>query len=84
MSTSTSDMNESQLCTYVLLSNTIMNNMKNLSFCFFITADEHVFVVPSRAIKVPVDMSVWEKSEAYFVSFSFLFIFLFSIYHKIL
>lgn len=42
---------------------------------FFIIADEHVFVVPSRAIKVPVDMSVWEKSEAYFVSFSFFVLF---------
>lgn len=48
----------------------IMNNIKNYFF-FFIIADEHVFVVPSRAIKVPIDMSVWEKSEAYFVS-SFL------------
>lgn len=75
MSTSTSDMNESQLCTYVLLSNTIMNDIKNLFLFFFIIADEHVFVVPSRAIKVPVDMSVWEKSEAYFVSFSFFVLF---------
>ncbi|XP_047344827.1 serine/threonine-protein phosphatase 2A activator-like isoform X2 [Vespa velutina] len=48
MSTSTSNMNESQL------------------------SDEHVFVVPSRAIKVPVDMSVWEKSEAYFEYLGFI------------
>ncbi|XP_046836061.1 serine/threonine-protein phosphatase 2A activator [Vespa crabro] len=48
MSTSTNNMNESQL------------------------SDEHVFVVPSRAIKVPVDMSVWEKSEAYFEYLGFI------------
>ncbi|XP_035717195.1 serine/threonine-protein phosphatase 2A activator-like [Vespa mandarinia] len=35
-------------------------------------SDEHVFVVPSRAIKVPVDMSVWEKSEAYFEYLGFI------------
>ncbi|KAL2725202.1 serine/threonine-protein phosphatase 2A activator-like [Vespula squamosa] len=34
--------------------------------------DEHVFVVPSRAIKVPIDMSVWEKSEAYFEYLGFI------------
>ncbi|KAF7407297.1 hypothetical protein HZH68_002040 [Vespula germanica] len=35
-------------------------------------SDEHVFVVPSRAIKVPIDMSVWEKSEAYFEYLGFI------------
>lgn len=34
--------------------------------------DEHVFVVPSRAIKVPLDMAVWEKSEAYFEYLGFI------------
>lgn len=35
-------------------------------------SDEHVFVVPHRAIKVPADMSIWEKSEAYFEYLGFI------------
>ncbi|OAD60177.1 Serine/threonine-protein phosphatase 2A activator, partial [Eufriesea mexicana] len=30
-----------------------------------ILADDHEFVVPKKSIKVPSDMTIWEKSEAY-------------------
>ncbi|XP_017752310.1 PREDICTED: uncharacterized protein LOC108545288 [Eufriesea mexicana] len=32
-----------------------------------ISPDDHEFVVPKKSIKVPSDMTIWEKSEAYCV-----------------
>lgn len=32
-----------------------------------ILADQHEFVVPKKHIKIPTDIAVWQKSEAYFV-----------------
>ncbi|XP_031848444.1 serine/threonine-protein phosphatase 2A activator [Nomia melanderi] len=37
-----------------------------------ITPDEHEFIVPKKSIKVPADMSAWEKSEAYFEYLGFV------------
>lgn len=37
-----------------------------------ILADDHEFVVPQKAIKVPADMAAWEKSEAYFEYLGFI------------
>ncbi|XP_015434276.1 PREDICTED: serine/threonine-protein phosphatase 2A activator-like isoform X2 [Dufourea novaeangliae] len=37
-----------------------------------ISPDEHEFVIPKKSIKVPVDMAIWEKSEAYFEYLGFI------------
>ncbi|KAG7196659.1 hypothetical protein KM043_015996 [Ampulex compressa] len=34
--------------------------------------DEHEFVIPKKQIKLPVDMAVWQKSEAYFEYLGFI------------
>ncbi|XP_043254106.1 serine/threonine-protein phosphatase 2A activator-like [Colletes gigas] len=34
--------------------------------------DDHEFIVPKKAIKVPADMAIWEKSEAYFEYLGFI------------
>lgn len=35
---------------------------------------DHEFIEPKKAVKGPDDMSVWLKSEAYFVSLLFIII----------
>lgn len=37
-----------------------------------ILPDDHEFVVPKKSIKVPADMAIWEKSEAYFEYLGFI------------
>lgn len=34
--------------------------------------DQHEFVVPKKAIKIPTDIAVWQKSEAYFEYLGFI------------
>lgn len=33
-----------------------------------LVGEDHEFVVPEKSVKTMGDMSLWEKSEAYFVS----------------
>lgn len=33
----------------------------------YFLADQHEFVVPKKCIKLPADIAIWQKSEAYFV-----------------
>ncbi|XP_012279011.1 serine/threonine-protein phosphatase 2A activator [Orussus abietinus] len=37
-----------------------------------LSLDDHEFVVPQKAIKVPADMSIWQKSEAFFEYMGFI------------
>ncbi|KAF3426475.1 hypothetical protein E2986_04605 [Frieseomelitta varia] len=37
-----------------------------------VNPDDHEFVVPKKSIKVPSDMAIWEKSEAYFEYLGFI------------
>ncbi|XP_066597793.1 serine/threonine-protein phosphatase 2A activator-like isoform X2 [Prorops nasuta] len=38
-----------------------------------VLADDHEFIVPKKAVKTPMDMANWEKSEAYFEYLGFIF-----------
>ena len=44
---------------------TTMSTSKESVQQFHILPDDYEFVVPKKSIKVPADMAVWEKSEAY-------------------
>ncbi|CAL7946843.1 unnamed protein product [Xylocopa violacea] len=37
-----------------------------------VSPDDHEFIVPKKSIKVPNDMAIWEKSEAYFEYLGFI------------
>lgn len=57
------------LCMYCSLLDIlqIMCNLIAKYMLTFIPADQHEFLVPKKGIKVPTDIAIWQKSEAYFV-----------------
>lgn len=37
-------------------------------YIHFLVDKDHEYIVPVKGVKVPDDMRLWEKSDAYFVS----------------
>jgi len=52
---------------YLMLRMLQLNNCIFININVFFSADQHEFVVPKKCIKVPADITIWQKSEAYFV-----------------
>lgn len=50
----------------------IINKNKNFYFLEIVEEPEHIYQIPQKGIKSPMDMGIWEKSECYYEIIGFI------------